>query len=52
MPVSSGVTYLTNGGNIPLGNGFHFPTTMNATPQGTVVSNVAAGNSNSKLWHN
>lgn len=47
MPVSSGVTYLTNGGNIPLGNGFHFPTTMRATPQGTVVSNVAAGNSNS-----
>ena len=47
MEVSSGVTYLTNGGNIPLGNGFHFPTTMRATPSGTVVSNVAAANSNS-----
>lgn len=47
MPVSAGATYQTDGGNIPLGNGFHFPTTMRATPNGTVVSNVAAQNSNS-----
>ena len=47
MEVGVGATYLTSGGNIPLGNGFIFPTTMRAAPSGTVVSNVVATNSNS-----
>lgn len=45
--LSSGPTYLTNGGNIPLGNGFLLPVTMRAAPSGTVVSNEHSSNSNS-----
>ena len=52
MPVAAGPTYLTNGGNIPLGNHFTLPTTMRATPTGTIVSNVTAGNSNSGAVQN
>jgi len=45
--LSAGPTYLGNGANISVGNGFTLPVIMRATPTGTVVSNEHSSNSNS-----